>query len=161
MEKLWAPWRIEYIKKADKTGCIFCEALKNPDEKYVVKISKKAFVILNAYPYNSGHVMIAPIAHKAEFKDLTQEEILDIFELITQSIEVLREKINPHGFNIGVNIGRCAGAGIRDHLHIHIVPRWEGDTNFMPVLGDTKVIPQALKETQKILKEGFKEKGWL
>jgi len=155
--RLWAPWRMEYIRVADKTGCIFCEALKT--DKYVVYRTDKSMVILNAFPYNNGHIMIAPVRHVGEFESLTDEELFDLIKLLPLSITKLKAVYNPHGFNIGVNLGRPAGAGIIDHIHIHIVPRWVGDTNFMPVIGDTKVISQSLDESCKLLRTAFGYKG--
>ncbi|WP_022671024.1 HIT family protein [Hippea alviniae] len=155
MDKLWAPWRIGYIlsdKKED--GCVFCNAFnsKNDEEKLVLFRSKHSFIIMNLYPYNAGHLMVVPNRHISNPIELTEEEQLDMFKLTNKCIEILKKVMNPDGFNLGMNLGRSAGAGIDDHIHIHIVPRWNGDTNFMPILSDTKVISESLKETYKKLK---------
>ncbi|MCS7224848.1 MAG: HIT domain-containing protein [Armatimonadetes bacterium] len=151
---LWAPWRLEYVTKADKvTGCIFCEkpAQQNDRENLILYRFKTGFVIMNAFPYNNGHLMVVPYRHKPRLSDLTEEELRDLI-MATQTCEkVLTEQMHPHGFNIGLNLGRCAGAGIDDHLHIHIVPRWDGDTSFLPVLSATKVLPELLSQTYEKL----------
>lgn len=158
---LWAPWRIEYIENAAKTeGCIFCEKLREEkdQENLLVYRGDTAFVMMNRYPYNNGHLMIVPYQHTPEFSNLTEKEKLELCNLLEKSQAVLRDVMRPQGFNIGMNIGRLAGAGIVDHLHFHIVPRWGGDTNFMPILGHTKVISEALEETWAHLKERFESK---
>lgn len=157
MKHLWAPWRMEYILKEKNEGCIFCEIPKeNRDkENYVLYRGKSCFVILNTYPYNNGHIMIAPYAHIKNLEQLNKDTINELMSLCQKSISVLKEKMNPQGFNIGANIGKVSGAGILDHVHLHIVPRWQGDTNFMPVILDTKVMPQYLSETYDLLKVGF------
>ncbi len=155
MEKIFAPWRIEYIKMEKMNDCIFCLLPEeNDDEKnLILHRGKKAFVIMNNYPYNPGHVMVAPFRHVGSWEELSNEEILEINSLVSLMIKTIKKAMNPEGFNIGMNLGRVAGAGIEDHVHVHIVPRWNGDTNFMPVLGDVKVIPQALQETYEELKK--------
>ena len=158
MERLWAPWRIGYIlsdKKED--GCVFCNAInsKNDEERLILYRSKHAFIIMNLYPYNAGHIMIVPNRHLDSPLKLTEEEQSDMFKLVNMGIDVIQKVMNPDGFNLGMNLGRTAGAGIDDHIHIHIVPRWNGDTNFMSTTSDTKVISEALKETY------FKLKGAL
>ena len=157
MKHLWAPWRMEYILKEKKEGCIFCEKPKeNQDEKnYILYRGKFCFVILNAFPYNNGHLMIAPYDHIKNIEELKSETLIELMSLCQRSITVLKERMNPQGFNIGINMGKFAGAGILEHVHLHIVPRWEGDTNFMPVISDTRVIPQYLSETYDLLKTGF------
>lgn len=155
MDKLWAPWRIGYIlsdKKED--GCVFCNAFKsdNDEDRLVLFRSKHSFIIMNLYPYNAGHLMVVPNRHISSPTELKEEEQLDMFKLTNKCIEILKKVMNPDGFNVGMNLGRSAGAGIDDHIHIHIVPRWNGDTNFMPILADTKVISESLKETYKKLK---------
>lgn len=156
MENLWAPWRIRYIESPKKSeGCIFCNALDNPEKSYVLARNEHAMVIMNIYPYNPGHLMVAPVRHVGDFKKLTKEEYIAIGEYIKKSIEVLEKTMKPEGFNIGINIGMVAGAGVRDHIHVHIVPRWCGDTNFMPVTSDTKVLGQSLDELYKKLKENW------
>ncbi len=155
MNPMFAPWRIEYIKMEKSEGCIFCTLPEeNDDEKnLILHRGKKAFVIMNNYPYNPGHVMVAPYRHVGKYEELEDEEIIEIHHLVSLMIRAIKRAMNPQGFNIGINLGRVAGAGIEDHVHIHIVPRWNGDTNFMPVLADVKVIPQALQETYKELKD--------
>lgn len=152
MERLWTPWRMEYIKAAgaeDQPECIFCDLpSRDEDEKNLILTrSGKAFVILNAFPYNAGHLMVAPFRHVGEIEEVTDEELLDVDHLIQRSIVALNEEYAPHGFNLGINLGRVAGAGIPDHVHWHVVPRWNGDTNFMPVVGQTKVLPELLEES--------------
>lgn len=146
MKNLWAPWRQEYIL-AEKKGCIFCRAIEDTDDdkNLVVCRAKECFLILNKYPYNYGHLMIASNEHKCDFDELNDQEMLEIMRLLGRAKAALRECIKPEGFNIGVNIGKAAGAG-EQHLHFHIVPRWVGDTNFMPVASETKVISQHLSE---------------
>jgi len=162
MNKLWAPWRYEYIKNTisgNSEGCLFCNIINenNDKENLIVCRGKKSYIIINRYPYNNGHLMIVPYNHFSEVEMLSDEEILEMMKFLKLSIKVLSKKFSPEGFNIGVNLGKVAGAGIDDHIHLHIVPRWTGDTNFMPVLGDTKIISQNLQETWKIIKEGFDE----
>ena len=155
MERLWAPWRMEYIAGATKSeGCIFCEKWNGTadPENLVLFRGEACFVILNLFPYNNGHLMVVPIRHVADVVDLTEDEQSEMFRLMQRMVGVLREVMSPQGFNIGFNLGRAAGAGIADHLHLHVVPRWNGDTNFMPVLGATRVISEALEETYKKLK---------
>ncbi len=156
-EILWAPWRMGYILEAKKEGCFLCYAFKSKNFKknYVIKKNKNAFVIMNIFPYNNGHLMVAPARHIAEFEQLTKEEILSINNLIKRSIIVLKNVLKPEGFNVGVNIGKVSGAGVESHIHFHIVPRWTGDTNFMPIISNTKVIPQSLDELYKKLKREF------
>jgi ATP adenylyltransferase len=149
MERLWAPWRMEYIgsaKEGEDQGCIFCEKpTEGDDEKaYILARTKKSFAMLNAYPYNSGHLMVAPFRHVGELEGLEDDELLDLQKLLQRSIKALKEAMQPDGFNLGMNLGRVAGAGIPDHLHWHVVPRWSGDTNFMPVIAETKVLPELL-----------------
>lgn len=157
MKHLWAPWRMEYILKEKNEGCIFCEIPEeNRDEKnYILYRGEFCFVILNTYPYNNGHIMIAPYSHVKNLEELNKDTINELMSLCQKSIFILKEKMNPQGFNIGVNIGKVAGAGILEHVHLHIVPRWQGDTNFMPVILDTKVIPEYLSKTYYLLKPNF------
>jgi ATP adenylyltransferase len=149
-KQLWAPWRLEYIKQADELpGCVFCTAAAGDDEELlVVHRGTLAFVLLNKYPYSSGHLMVAPFRHVGEYAELTAEEAGAIHRLTVEALAALREAYGPHGFNVGWNLGRVAGAGIVEHVHEHVVPRWGGDTNFMPVLADVKVIPEHLRETR-------------
>jgi len=154
MKKLWAPWRVEYIKSEKATGCIFCQKQEeNRDQQnYILFRGKTNFVILNTYPYNPGHLMVAPFRHLALLDDLTDKELFEHFDLVRRSARAIKEAYKPEGFNIGINLGRVAGAGVEGHVHTHIVPRWNGDTNFMPVLSDTKVLPEALAATYTQLK---------
>ncbi len=161
MKKLWAPWRIHYIKNVEKEkGCIFCVKSKEKNDKknFILKRGKKSFIILNKFPYNSGHLMIAPYRHTGRIESLKKDEMLEIFEFLKISVSALKKAIKPHGFNIGLNLGRIAGAGFPGHLHFHVVPRWSGDTNFMPVIGETKVIPEEIKRTFEVLYPFFNEK---
>ena len=150
---LWAPWRLEYIGSADEQeGCAFCLAAAGEDEeRLVVRRGSHAFVLLNKFPYSSGHLMVAPVRHVGEFTELTDDEALEIHRLAERGIAALTETYAPQGYNLGWNLGRIAGAGIVDHVHLHVVPRWAGDTNFMPVLADVKVIPEHLAATREKL----------
>lgn len=148
MRQLWAPWRSEYVQSGKQDECIFCGAPeKKPEEGLVLFRGSVSTVLLNKFPYNSGHLMVSPLRHVARIEELTPEESIDMFRLIRHSTTVLTKEFNPGGFNIGMNVGKAAGAGIDDHLHMHIVPRWNGDVNFMPVLADTKVMPEHLHST--------------
>ncbi|MBN2030063.1 HIT domain-containing protein [bacterium] len=158
MNILWAPWRMEYIENADEyDGCIFCEKPKEDrdEENLIVYRGKTAFVMMNRYPYNNGHLMVVPYQHTDELNALSREQKIELFDLLILSKEKLIKVMKPQGFNIGMNIGRIAGAGIVDHLHFHIVPRWSGDTNFMPIVGHTKVVSEGLVETLKKLRKAF------
>ena len=147
---LWAPWRLEYIGSADdQEGCIFCLAVAGDDEeRLVVHRGTRALVLLNKFPYASGHLMVAPLRHGVEFGELEDEEALEIHRLAREGLGALAQTYAPQGYNLGWNLGRIAGAGIVDHVHLHVVPRWAGDTNFMPVLGDVKVMPEHLLATR-------------
>jgi ATP adenylyltransferase len=153
VDRLWAPWRLEYVQSADEIeGCVFCRAAEGDDADHlVVHRGERAFVLLNKFPYASGHLMVAPYRHGAGFSDLDEAEALEIHRLATRGIEALAVVFRPEGFNVGWNLGRVAGAGIVDHGHLHVVPRWSGDTNFMPVLADVRVIPEHLAETRRKL----------
>ena len=155
MDRLWAPWRMTYIKGigTDTGECIFCAKPKEERdrENLVLTRGKTAYVILNLYPYNNGHMMVVPYVHTSELEGLSGETVGEMWELCRRSVAVLTKAFHPEGFNIGLNVGRAAGAGIDQHLHLHIVPRWNGDTNFMPVVGATKVISQSLEETYDTL----------
>ena len=157
MERVWAPWRLEYIVGEKTPGCVFCEPVKqDADEKNRILFrGKTAFVIMNAFPYSNGHLLVPPYRHVADLSDLTDEESLEIMQLVRMCCEALAATCSPDGFNVGINLGTAAGAGISDHLHVHVVPRWNGDTNFMPVFADVKVIPEALATTYKKLKPQF------
>jgi ATP adenylyltransferase len=159
LRQLWAPWRLEYIQGADEQeACVFCRALERADEDgLVVHRGERAFVLLNKFPYASGHLMVAPMRHEGEFGELDAEEALEIHRLASVGLGALAETMHPQGFNLGWNLGRIAGAGVLDHVHLHVVPRWAGDTNFMPVLGDVKVLPEALADTRRKLAEAWAE----
>jgi ATP adenylyltransferase len=158
MENLFAPWRLEFITGKREEGCIFC---KKPAEReklrqnLVLYVGERGFVILNLYPYTSGHLLVAPVRHTADYGSLTEEENREMQELLQHSVRVLTSVYRPDGFNLGMNLGTAAGAGIRDHLHWHVVPRWYGDTNFLPVLGDTRTIPELLVQAYDRLRPGF------
>jgi ATP adenylyltransferase len=149
---LWAPWRLEYVQHADELDrCVFCE----PEEELLVHRDARVLVVLNKFPYSSGHVLVAPHRHVGDFGALDDDEVRAVHRLAARAIEALRAEYSPHGFNLGWNIGRVAGAGIEDHVHQHVVPRWNGDTSFMPVLGDVKVLPEALVRTAERLRPHF------
>ena len=154
---LWAPWRLEYVTHADdQHGCVFCaEAAGEVEETLVVSRGERAFAVLNKFPYSSGHLLVAPYEHLGELGELGDETALEIHRLGLQGIEALRGTYDPAGFNLGWNLGRVAGAGIVDHVHLHLVPRWAGDTSFMPVLGDVKVLPEHLLATRDRLRAAW------
>jgi ATP adenylyltransferase len=154
---LWAPWRLEYVTQADELpGCALCaEAADEVEESLVVRRGETAFVLLNKFPYSSGHLLVAPYAHTGELAELGDETALEIHRLGLAGIEALRATYGPAGFNLGWNLGRVAGAGIVDHVHLHVVPRWGGDTSFMPVLGGTKVLPEHLLATRERLRAAW------
>ena len=158
MERLWAPWRMQYIGGEQKPGCLFDRVIRDPDDedsRLVVWRPPGAIVLLNRFPYNPGHAMVAPHAHKASLEDLDDPETGDVMRALRRTITVLRSVMNPEGFNVGVNIGRAAGAGIPDHVHFHVVPRWNGDTNFMAVIDNVKVVNEALAQTAEKLRLAF------
>jgi ATP adenylyltransferase len=156
-DRLWAPWRLEYIRGPKADECIFCRAVESDDDEanFVVHRGEHAFVLLNAYPYNNGHVMIAPYAHEPTIEPLDEPTLAEMMLLVKRSTEALRDVYAPEGFNVGINMGKAAGAGIEEHVHMHVLPRWTGDTNFMPVIGDTRVLPQSLADSWRELKESF------
>ncbi len=161
--RLWAPWRMKYIESAaagEEEECFLCKnpTLEDSSANLILHRGQHCFVIMNLYPYNNGHLMVAPYRHEMEFQNLTSEEIVEIGELTKMSLRALDETMHPHGFNVGWNLGRVAGAGVEEHLHQHIVPRWDGDTNFMPIIGETKVISESLQESWRRLKEAFERK---
>jgi ATP adenylyltransferase len=150
LRQMWAPWRMEYIQRDKETsGCILCEKCASHDDvaNFVLYRGHRAYMILNRYPYNNGHLMVVPYEHVSSLEDLDADTLTELMLLVNRGLAALREVMSPDGFNIGVNLGRAAGAGIDAHVHIHVVPRWNGDTNFMPVLEETRVIPQMLQET--------------
>ena len=158
MKQLWAPWRLEYIKSADEeTSCVFCSAVDGDEaEKLVVHRGEKSIVLLNKFPYSSGHFMAAPVRHVGEYGELDDDEVLELHRLASAGMGALGALYGPQGYNLGWNLGRVAGAGIVDHVHLHVVPRWGGDTNFMPVLADVKVLPEHLQETRARLAEAWR-----
>jgi ATP adenylyltransferase len=153
MEHLWAPWRMEFILADKPEGCILCDKPGEEQDKpnYILYRGERNFVILNSFPYNPGHLMVAPYRHVASLEELNDEELWEHVDMVRRSTKALRRVFNPAGFNIGMNIGKPAGAGIDRHIHTHIVPRWQGDANFMPVISDTKVLPEALASTYEKL----------
>ena len=146
MDRLWSPWRLEYVTSADrKAGCIFCEAPRPPEpDSLIVHEGVTCYVILNLYPYNNGHLMVVPLRHVASLGALTREELEEVGILTQRCEAAITEAYQPHGMNVGINLGKPAGAGVLDHLHVHIVPRWNGDTNFMTVVGEMRVLPEDL-----------------
>jgi len=157
MDKLWAPWRINYVSGKNKAkGCIFCSAKNGISKDYVIFKSRLTIVMLNIYPYNNGHLLVSPLRHLRDISQLRQDEVVDLFKCLNKAKALLQKTLRPQGFNIGLNLTRTAGAGITGHLHIHIVPRWEGDTNFMPVVSNTKVISQSLEALARCLKNANK-----
>jgi len=157
MDRLWAPWRIDYIKSEKEKGCIFCDKPAEGDDRSMLILyrGENSFVIMNLYPYNNGHLMIAPYQHTDSTHKLNSSSRSEIMELADQAMTIQKNIMNADGFNYGANIGYSGGAGIADHIHFHIVPRWTGDTNFMPVLGHTKVQMQGLQETYNDLRPHF------
>ena len=157
MESLWAPWRMTYILNEDKTtGCIFCLASDGKGTNdLVLGAGTHCLVMMNKYPYNNGHLLVAPCRHLPSLNDLDQKELGDLLETVRRSVHALKQVMNPHGFNVGLNLGRAAGAGIEEHLHFHVVPRWDGDTNFMTVFGEVRVIPEHIKATCDKLRPFF------
>jgi len=154
MEQIWAPWRMQYIEGPKAGGCILCQKPRegNDEANLVLYRGEKNFIILNSFPYNPGHLMVAPYRHLGLLEELTGDELEEHLNMVKRCVRLLNKALKPDGFNIGINIGKIAGAGIGDHIHTHIVPRWQGDSNFMPVLSNTKVIPEALAATYKKLK---------
>jgi ATP adenylyltransferase len=158
MERLWAPWRMEYITEEPRPGCLFCRVIEDPSDKdaaLVVWRPEGAIVMLNKFPYNPGHAMVAPQAHLGALEDLDDTQSAHFMRALQRTVKVLKATLKPEGFNIGANIGRVAGAGIPDHVHFHVVPRWNGDTNFMPVLADVKVVNEHVLQTAAKLSEAF------
>ena len=162
MERLWSPWRMGYLEVTKPAGCIFCEKPRqgNDREQLILFRGAEALIMLNMYPYNNGHLMVAPYRHTAELPGLTAAEGAEITALTAFSLRLLGHAFQPDGYNLGMNLGRVAGAGFADHLHQHVVPRWDGDTNFMPVIAGTKVLPQALFDTYDRLVAAGRELGW-
>jgi ATP adenylyltransferase len=160
-EKLWAPWRMRYIDGigGKDEGCIFCSKPKEDrdEENFIVVRGETCYMILNVFPYNNGHLMVVPYTHTSRLSDLNAETRLEMFDLAGVAVEAIQNTMRPDGFNLGMNLGRSAGAGIADHLHLHLVPRWNGDTNFMPVIGCTKVISEALEDSYRKIRAAVLE----
>jgi ATP adenylyltransferase len=159
-QRIWAPWRLAYVSDAakdDAAGCIFCAKPAEDDDaaNLIVHRGERCFVILNLYPYTNGHLMIAPFEHVPSLPDLDAGTIAETMALAQRAMRLLDERYSPHGYNVGFNQGRVAGAGVEHHIHMHVVPRWGGDNNFMPVLADTRVMPQTLEQTYETLRGGF------
>jgi ATP adenylyltransferase len=159
-QRIWAPWRLEYVKDASKdkeSECIFCTALEAEDDDamLIVHRGERCFVILNKFPYTNGHLMVAPYEHIAALPELDAETIAELMSLVQRGMSALESSYSPHGYNVGVNQGRVAGAGVEHHIHMHVVPRWGGDTNFMPVLGDTRVMNQTLEDSFETVRKAF------
>jgi ATP adenylyltransferase len=159
MNHIWSPWRMEYIQNSKEEGCVFCSAQEKEDsaENLIAFRGERAYVILNRYPYTSGHLMVVPLDHLPNLEELDSQTRAEMMELTTRSMTVLRKIYHPEAFNMGANIGEAAGAGVKQHVHIHIVPRWGGDTNFMSTVGGTRVLPEALESTYERVKNGFSE----
>jgi ATP adenylyltransferase len=159
-ERIWAPWRLPYVKDASKDSgeeCIFCvkPAAEDDEANLIVHRGERCFVILNLFPYTNGHLMIAPYEHVGTLPELDAATVAEIMALTQEAMRVLERVYEPHGYNVGFNQGRVAGAGVEHHIHMHVVPRWGGDTNFMPVLADTRVMPQSLEDSYRALRGGF------
>jgi ATP adenylyltransferase len=161
MERLWAPWRMEYIANDKTDGCIFCVSpeTEKDREKLILYRSESSIIMLNRYPYTNGHLMIAPCRHTADMDELSEAEMLDLFRALRLCRNALQKTASPEGFNIGINLGKAAGAGVAEHMHIHIVPRWNGDSNFMTVVGDVRVMPENLLCTYEKLFPAFHPGG--
>jgi ATP adenylyltransferase len=160
MKVLWAPWRMEYIlSDKEKTGCIFCtgNCRTDEEERLILHAGSMSIVMMNKFPYNNGHLLVAPVRHTPGLEALSPEENLDLILMVKKAIEILKKEMRPEGFNVGLNLGKVAGAGVEEHMHFHIVPRWSGDTNFMTVTGDVRVIPEHIRETYIKLKPYFED----
>ena len=154
--RLWAPWRLEYLKGEKSSDCIFCSKPALDDaESFIVHRGGRCYVMLNAFPYTNGHLMVAPYEHLATLPEIEAETVAEMMGLAQQAMGILERTYSPHGYNVGFNQGRVAGAGFEHHIHIHVVPRWGGDTNFMPVLADTRVMPQSLEQSYEALRGTF------
>ncbi len=154
METMWAPWRIEYILSKKEKGCVFCQALKDKDDLTLHK-GRKTVVVMNKFPYINGHLLVAPVRHIAGLDELGKTEMGELLSMVERSVSLLKHVMKPDGFNVGLNLGRVAGAGIEEHLHFHIVPRWFGDTNALTVFADVRVVPEHLQQTYNNLKPYF------
>jgi ATP adenylyltransferase len=158
-KRLWAPWRLQYLRGEKSSDCIFCSkpALGDDEQALIVARGTGCYVMLNAFPYTSGHLMVAPFAHVGDLRRLDPETTTELMELTKRSLDAVGRVYGPEGFNVGMNLGEVAGAGFAEHLHMHVVPRWKGDTNFMPAVGDTRVIPEALPDSWRKLRAAFDE----
>jgi len=161
VDRLWSPWRLEYVTSTKPdTGCVFCDAPRPPHpDSLIVYEHKTCYVILNLYPYNNGHLMVVPYRHTSSLASLTPEELHEMADLQALSEKALVEAYSPHGINVGINLGKPAGAGVLEHVHVHLVPRWNGDTNFMTVVGTTRVLPEDLHQSAARLKPIFAKLG--
>ncbi len=162
MNRLWTPWRMPYLRGEDKRseGCIFCHKLGcSDDEEHILYRGQSCYVTLNRYPYSNGHLMVIPYVHVSSLEDLDKPTLNEMMQVVNLSLAALREAYAPHGFNVGVNLGKAAGAGIAEHIHMHVVPRWTADTNFMPVVSNTRVIPELLDNSYARLKPIFSKLG--
>lgn len=159
MDQIWAPWRMEFILQGGSSDCFLCSKPREDNDKanYILYRGKENFIILNAYPYNPGHLLVAPYRHVGSLEEMKEMEMKEHFELVKAGVRLLTLVVKPTGFNVGMNLGKVAGAGIADHIHSHIVPRWQGDTNFMPVIGETKILSQALEDTYNKLYASIKD----
>ena len=160
MKVLWAPWRMTYILSDQKEeGCVFCpgDDRAQDGERLILHVGSRTMVMMNRFPYNNGHLLVAPVRHVSELAELSNDETLDVLLMVRKSIDALKAIMNPEGFNVGLNLGRVAGAGMEDHMHFHIVPRWNGDTNYMTVFGEVRVIPEHIRETYRQLRPRFED----
>lgn len=158
MDVLWAPWRMEYILSNKDAGlCIFCpgDDRRQDEARLILYVDSLSMVIMNRFPYNNGHLLVAPVKHAGSLEDISDEEMLNLLRIVRESISILKIIMNPEGFNVGLNLGKAAGAGVEEHMHFHIVPRWNGDTNYMTVAGAVRVIPEHIRETYKKLSPHF------
>lgn len=162
MKQLWSPWRLEYLTTPKTEVCIFCHAAESDDdrENLVLLRGRRAFLLLNRFPYNNGHFMVVPYTHAPSLEDLDAPTLAEMMLLLNRGLAALRAALHPDGFNLGANLGQVAGAGIEDHVHIHAVPRWAGDTNFMPIIGDLRVIPQTWLQTYDDLTAALADRSW-
>ncbi len=160
MQHIFAPWRFAYVSQADSAGgCIFCTAARDEGDSLTIARSERAFALLNRYPYTSGHAMVAPYAHVGDLTELDADSLVDVMRLGQRVVRALQRVYQPHGFNVGFNVGEAAGAGIADHVHLHVVPRWRGDTNFMTVNAEVRVLPEDLGETRLKLRKALEADG--
>ena len=159
MKELWAPWRVEYFKKAKDKGCFLCRSFagRKDRQNHILKRGRNCAVVMNRYPYTGGHLMVCPYRHISDLKEMTAAEHAELMELTVKAMDALKKTLKPDGFNIGINLGEAAGAGLKDHVHLHIVPRWKGDTNFITVMADVRVVPQSLLELWDILRREFRD----